>query len=135
MASELEFDLQDTVDWARKWLVDFNDGKIQLILSDCSNNNNTAAIDVKIDGSVLEEKLSFTMLGLTFSSNLDWGSYIISITKTASKKIGTFPEVALYLYKSTIRPCMEYCCRVWAIIRQVTKTNMQDCWSFTCYFS
>ena len=24
------------------------------------------------------------------------------------------PEVALYLYKSTIRPCMEYCCHVWA---------------------
>ena len=23
-------------------------------------------------------------------------------------------EVALYLYKSTIRPCMEYCCYVWA---------------------
>ena len=24
------------------------------------------------------------------------------------------PEVALFLYKSTIRPCMEYCCHVWA---------------------
>ena len=24
------------------------------------------------------------------------------------------PEVALYLYKSTIRPCMEYSCHVWA---------------------
>ena len=24
------------------------------------------------------------------------------------------PEVALYLYKSTIGPCMEYCCEVWA---------------------
>ena len=24
------------------------------------------------------------------------------------------PEVALYLYKSAIRPCMEYCCHVWA---------------------
>ena len=24
------------------------------------------------------------------------------------------PEVALYLYKSTKRPCMEYCCHVWA---------------------
>ena len=24
------------------------------------------------------------------------------------------PKVALYLYKSTIRPCMEYCCHVWA---------------------
>ena len=28
------------------------------------------------------------MLGLTFPSKLDWGSYIISIAKTASKKIG-----------------------------------------------
>ena len=62
------------------------------------------------------------MLGLTFSSKLDWGSYIISIAKTASKKIGALicsmkflsPEVALYLYKSTICPCMEYCCRIWA---------------------
>ena len=24
------------------------------------------------------------------------------------------PEVALYLYKCTIHPCMEYCCHVWA---------------------
>ena len=24
------------------------------------------------------------------------------------------PEVGLYLYNSTIRPCMEYCCHVWA---------------------
>ena len=122
MASELEFDLQDTVDWARKWLVDFNDGKTQLILSDCSNNNNTAANDVKIGGSVLEEKSSFTMLGLTFSSNLDWGPYIISIAKTTSVEIEALihfmkflsPEVALYLYKSTILLCMEYCCHFWA---------------------
>ena len=24
------------------------------------------------------------------------------------------PEVPLYLYKSTMHPCMEYCCQVWA---------------------
>ena len=73
-------------------------------------------------GPILEEKSSFKMLGLTFSSKLDWGSYIISIAKTASKKIGALirsikflsPEVALYLYKFTIHPCMEYCCNVWA---------------------
>ena len=73
-------------------------------------------------GFVLEEKSLFKMLGLTFSSKLDWGSYIISIGKTASKKIEALirsvkflsPEVALYLYKSTIRPCMEYCFHVWA---------------------
>ena len=74
------------MDWDKKWLVDFNAGKTQLGSFDQSNNN--GSIDVKMDGSVLEEKSSFKMLGLTFSSKLDWGSYIISIAKTASKKIG-----------------------------------------------
>ena len=62
------------------------------------------------------------MLGLTLSSKLDWGFYIISIAKTASKKIEDLirsmkfvsSEVALYLYKYTLHSCMEYCCPVWA---------------------
>ena len=53
----------------------------------------------------------FKMLGLIFFSKL-----------TASKKIGPLirsikflsPKGILYLYKSTIHPCMEYCCHVWA---------------------
>ena len=118
LVSELESDLRDTVDWGRKWLVDFNAGKTQLVSFD--RFKNTGAIDVKMDGSVLEKKSSFKMLGLTLSSKLDWGSYIVSIAKTASKKIGALicsmkflsPEVALYLYKSTIWPCMEYCCHI-----------------------
>ena len=107
------------MEWSRKWLVDFNASKTQLVSFDWSNN--TGSIDVKMNGSVLEEKSSFKMLGLTFSSNLDWSSNIISIAKAASNKIGDLicsmkflsPEAALYLYKSTIRPCMEYCCHIW----------------------
>ena len=72
-----------------------------------------------MDGSVLDEKSSFLMVGLTLSSKLDWGSYIISIAKTASKKIGVLicsmkflsPEVSPYLYRSIIHPCME-CCHI-----------------------
>ena len=56
------------------------------------------------------------MPGLTFSSKLDWSSNIISIAKTVFNKIGVLirsmkllsPEVTLYLYKYTMRPCMEY---------------------------
>ena len=48
----------------------------------------TDSIDVKMDGPFLEEKSSFKMMGLTFSSKLDWGSYMISIAKTTSMKIG-----------------------------------------------
>ena len=108
------------MDWGRKWLVDFNAGKTQPVSFDQSNN--TGAIDVKMAGSCLEEKSPFKMLGLTFSSKLDWGSNIIFIANAASRRIGALirsmkylsPEVTLYLYKSTIRPCKEYCCHVWA---------------------
>ena len=73
-------------------------------------------------GSVSVEKLCFKMLGLSFSSKLDWGSYIISIAEKASKKIRAYwirskkflsREVALYLYKYTIWPCLKYCCHFW----------------------
>ena len=82
LASELESDLQDR---GRKWHIDFYAGKTQLVSFDCSKN--TGDIDVKMDGCVLEEKTSFKMLGLTFSSKLYWGSYVVSIAKTASKKM------------------------------------------------
>ena len=57
------------MDWGRKLLVDFSAGKTQLALLDWSNN--TGANDVKMDGSVLEEDLSFKLLGLKFYSELD----------------------------------------------------------------
>ena len=42
------------MNWDKKWLVDFSAGKTQLVSFDWSNNN--GAIDVKMDGSVLQEK-------------------------------------------------------------------------------
>ena len=92
LASELESYLQDPVDQGSKWLVDFNAGKTQLVSFDWSNN--TDAIYVKMDGFVLEEngtlKLSLSLkLPLICSMNF------------------LSPEVALCLYKSTIRPRME----------------------------
>ena len=120
------------MDGGQNWLFDFNAVKTQLVSFDQSSNNDS--IDVKMGGSILKEKSSFKMLGQTFSSKLDWGSYIISFVKTASKKIGALirsmkflsSEVALYLYKSTIHPCMKYCCHVWA--------GAPSCY-FTCCFS
>ena len=69
MASDLESDLRDTVDWGKKWLVDFSARKTQLVSFDRSNNN--VSIDVKMDGSALEKKSYFKVLGLTFSYKLD----------------------------------------------------------------
>ena len=76
LAPELESDLWDTLDWSRKYLVDFNAGKTQLVLFDQSNNN-TGAIDMKMGGYVLVDVSCFKILGLTFSSKLDWVLYCL----------------------------------------------------------
>ena len=83
LVSELESDLWDTVDWDRKWLVDFNAGKTQLVLFDQSNN--TGATDVKMDGSVLEEKSSFKIL----TSLLNWieGLTLSLLLKLSPRKL------------------------------------------------
>ena len=88
------------------------------------------------------------MLGLTFSSKLDCDSYINSIAKPSSKKIGALmpsmkflsPEVALYLYRSTIHPCMEYFCHVWAgvlscYLKLLDKLQKQICWTVGASFA
>ena len=62
------------MDWGRKWHFHFDAGKSQLVLLD--RPDNTGATDMKMDGSVLEEKSSFKMLRLTFSSKLGLDSYL-----------------------------------------------------------
>ena len=49
------------MDWSKKWLVDFNAWKTQLVSFDQSNNNDS--IDVRMDRSVFEEKSSSKMPG------------------------------------------------------------------------
>ena len=102
------------MDCGRKWFPEFNAGKSQILLFDWSSN--TGLIDVKMDVSVTEEKMFLKMIGFSFSSKLDSGSYIISIAKAAFKKIGAMTrsvkflslEVALHPYKLITRPCIEY---------------------------
>ena len=102
-----------------------------------------------MDGSVLGEKRSFKMLGLTFSPKLNWGSYNIAIAKAASKEIGTLicsmkfisEEFALCLYKSMTMHGILLLCLGWCsmlllgISRQATKTDIQNCSSFHCCLS
>ena len=118
LTSELESDIRDTVDWNGKRLAHFNTEKSKIVLVD--RPNNSIAIDVGMDEFILEINSSFKILGLPFSSELDWGSYIDSIVKTVSKKIETLnscmkflsPQVAFCFFKPTIRPCMRHCFHV-----------------------
>ena len=66
---ELESTFRDTIGWGWKWLTDFNGGKTDLVSFDESDN--FGATDMKMDGSVPQEKSYFKMIGLSFFSKLD----------------------------------------------------------------
>ena len=94
--------------------------KLWLVLFGWSKN--TGAIDVKMDWSVLEGKSSFKMLGLTFSSKLDWCSYIISIGALIQSMAFLSPEVALYPY-----------CHVWNTVVMSGLVLLMATWN--CWIS
>ena len=67
-----------------------------------------------MDGTVVEKKSSFIILGLTFSSKLYLGPYIISIAKTASKKIGPLIHSMKFLSsKVALCLCKLQCTHAW----------------------
>ena len=75
---------------------------------------------VLMNGHKLNISSSFTQLGISVSSNLTWKPHIISIAKHASQKLGFlsrargyFSPQLLTIYKSQIRPSLEYCSNVW----------------------
>ena len=83
LATKLESDLPDTMDWDKNWFFDFNAGKLQLV---CLT---TGLIDMKRVG--LEEKSCFKMLGLTFSYKLDWGHTLSLLLRLPPRNWSIYP--------------------------------------------
>ena len=122
LASNLYSDLTATVHWGNKWLAKFNASKTKLITF--HHHRDAPNIPtISMDGVDLEESPSLDkLLGLKFSPDLKWDSYIASVAKDTARMVGSFYrskqfltcKALLYLYKSQIRPKMEYCSHIWA---------------------
>ena len=110
-----------------KWLIDFNARKTFLF----DGSKTTGAIDVKIDGSVIEEKSPFKVLELTFFSKLDWGPKIISVAKTIFKKIGalthSMKDFLLRLLYISINLPHKFACNTTVMSRLVLLAATWNC--------
>lgn len=131
LVNSLESDLSQVSAWAEQWHVALNSEKTKVLSVNRYKNSETTPISMS--GEVLQESTSFRLVGLTISNDFSWNEYITSVAKKASMKVGTLyrarnylsPECILHLYKSLIRPCMEYCCHIWAGA-PVTLLNLLD---------
>ena len=96
--------------WSNKWLLPFNIGKCK-VLNDYMMND----ISVLSDSSIKD-------MGITFQATLTFDEHISKITSTANSRLciirNTFhiidKEEFLILYKSNVRPMLQYGISVWS---------------------
>jgi hypothetical protein len=98
-------DLKRISIWSKKWLVSMNPLNPPLFL----------------DNVCIEEVEKYTHLGLVFQNNMLWWSHIQNIIEKVSKRLNTLKllkykvnrSTLTCLYKSMIRPLMEYGDVIW----------------------
>ena len=116
----IQNDLNMLVIWQDKWLLKFNtkDLKCKVLHIGKGNPCNQYYLEDSLLPIVLTEK----DLGVLVSNDWTWNQHIDSCIKKAKSCIAWItrnvisrsPEVMLKLYKSLVRPHLEYCVQLWA---------------------
>ena len=116
----LQADLDELAAWQDTWLLRFNttDGKCKVMHVGSHNPRNKYYLDSVELPKIDSEK----DLGVLVSENWKWDQHISSIVKKATSMsawvlrtvISRSPEVMLQIFKTFIRPHLEYCVQLWS---------------------
>ena len=115
---DIAHDIKVLEDWENLWLLRFNPSKCKVLHIDKNDNpDNKYAI-----GGVELKSVSFEKdLGVVTNCDLSWDTNMKSSVSKANSVIAWVarsvitrsPDVMLLIYKSLIRPHIEYCVQVW----------------------
>ena len=119
----LQRDSDLLLNWAKKEGMQINADKTKLMVF----GNQASDITVKVNGIVLENVNSFKYLGVMLDKELNFAAqvdYAVSKAKRACVKVGSLMDgrrgvnvqIGVELYKSLVRPHLEYALPAWANI-------------------
>ena len=120
MADLIDEDLKSISQWADKWKVTFSPPKTkELVISNKRNKPNHPVI--KLDDVPITRVDNHKHLGLTLSNDLTWKTHVEEITDKANRRLGILRTLKYKLnrisleriYKSMVRPILEYGDIVW----------------------
>ena len=114
----VENDLRLLESWENDWLLKFNTDKCKIMHIDLNSN---PKIDYTLNGKVLAKSVQEKDLGVLTSDTLLWNEQIDACIKKANSTIcwiarnliSREKSLMLRVYKTIIRPHLEYCVQLW----------------------
>ena len=114
---KLQEDLNALNEWSRKWQLGFNTSKCKTLHYGTNNKQFTYLLD----GDTIENSTLEKDLGVTFDLKLKFSEHVGIITRKANSRLAIIkrtmhnltPNIFLPLYKTLVRPILEYCSAVW----------------------
>ena len=115
---QLQLDLNELCRWADEWRMKFNVSKCKVMHTGSSNSNYYL---YSMNGQILNEVAEHKDLGITISSDLKVANHCQHACSKANRMLGLIKRtikhknitVMVQLYKSLVRPHLEYCSPVW----------------------
>ena len=119
-AGRLNSDLNKIAVWADKWLVTMNPVKTRNVVFSLKRNKQVHP-PLFLNSNNVKDAESHTHLGLTLQSSMSWRKHIVQVYEKASKRLNMLKfvtykfdrSILTSLYKSLIRPLMEYGDVIW----------------------
>ena len=119
-SQKLNNDLSKINDWARKWLVTINPSKTEC-MTFSAKRIKPPHPDLFYGDNKINEVAQHTHLGVVLCNNLSWRAHIFNIYEKASKRLNILKGIKFKvdrstlrkLYKSLVRPLMEYADVLW----------------------
>jgi len=115
---QLQQDLKRLCDWVNKWQMEFNIAKCKTINIGSGN----IAYDYSMKGRQLDVVMTEKDIGVMISSNLKVAQQCYQAYHKANRMLGLLkrtvkyrnPDILVRLYKSLVRPHLEYSSPVWS---------------------
>ena len=117
---ELQRDIDSLVEWSVAWQLKFNTAKCKIMHIGGSNAHQITACKITQVQQILKAQRKY--LGVTFDPSLTFSQHCEMAANKANCKLGLIRSSFIYLdldtltalYKSLVRPHLEYCNIVWS---------------------
>ena len=127
--SKLQDDLDNLMNWSNTWLLRFNQSKCKHLHMGRETNTTYNLGDCEIEKTSQEKDL-----GVVVDKQLKFQQHIYSSVKKANRKLGLIrrsfthmdKDMFLTLYKSIVRPHLEYGSNIWTTIYKKDKIALEN---------